>query len=147
MIAACGRRPWSKVAGYGKLYSEGKHEGYSESRIGQGNKLRKSRRDRNSKFLWPRSKPRRGRIVNGDTADYGEWPWQVSLRQWRTGSDKFWTKILDNFEQMFFFLFSSNLPSQMWLCITERKLGYNGSSLRWKVSFVLYFMAWEFFWK
>jgi hypothetical protein len=24
-------------------------------------------------------------VVNGERSEYGQWPWQISLRQWRTG--------------------------------------------------------------
>jgi hypothetical protein len=24
--------------------------------------------------------------VNGERSEYGQWPWQISLRQWRTGT-------------------------------------------------------------
>ena len=75
LFVACGRRPWKNVKSYNKIYPEGSVKGYSESPIGQS-----SPRRRNSKFLRGRTP----KIVQGGVADYGEWPWQVSLRQWRT---------------------------------------------------------------
>ena len=75
LFVACGRRPWKNVKSYNKIYPEGSVKGYSESPIGQSNPRR-----RNSKFLRGRTP----KIVQGGVADYGEWPWQVSLRQWRT---------------------------------------------------------------
>ena len=74
-FVACGRRPWKNVKSYNKIYPEGSVKGYSESKIGQSPPRR-----RNSKFLRNRTP----KIVQGGVADYGEWPWQVSLRQWRT---------------------------------------------------------------
>ena len=85
-MTACGRRPWFSVKNYKELYPTGYQHGASEAPIGQSRRVVPEARSggrRNSKYL--RSWNRQGRIVNGQTADYGEWPWQVSLRQWRTG--------------------------------------------------------------
>ena len=30
-------------------------------------------------------RPRSGRIIQGIKGDYGEWPWQISIRKWKKG--------------------------------------------------------------
>ena len=97
---------------------------------------------RQGRFLWGLNSPSRGgesssrnrdgRIVNGKTADYGEWPWQISLRQWRTGknhkkSNMESTAGVISMAPMFI---SSHLLAQMRMCTAELKLGHYSGSLR-----------------
>ena len=60
--ALCGRRPWTNVENYYRLYHDGHPKGFSGLPYGPD-----------------LSSPRKGKIIGGDTANYGEWPWQVCL--------------------------------------------------------------------
>jgi len=55
---------------------------------GQQPWLNQNFRSKVSKYLpkSPKSYSRQGRVVNGQRTNYAEWPWQISLRQWRTAT-------------------------------------------------------------
>ena len=67
--SVCGRRPWKFIKN-GTNYS-GKYENGSDP-----NHLIESNQA---------VRPRSGRIIQGIKADYGEWPWQISIRKWIKG--------------------------------------------------------------
>jgi len=66
----CGRRPWTNVKDYEKIYPNGHPQGFSGLPYGPDLTHRR----------------RRGRIIDGEQANFGEWPWQVLVGEECGGS-------------------------------------------------------------
>ena len=60
----CGRRPWTNIEEFYKLYLKGHPQGFSGIPYGP---------------ILSSHQGRQGRIVSGVSANYGEWPWQIFL--------------------------------------------------------------------
>ena len=62
----CGRRPWTNVENHDKDYPQGDLQGFSGLPYGPRPDVSPVIR-------------KKKRVVNGGFANYGEWPWQVSI--------------------------------------------------------------------
>lgn len=72
----CGTRPWKFVKEYQNIYPEGNKSGKSYSGKYENH---------NYNLKFSQQVPRNRRIIQGNKADYGEWPWQISIRKWKNG--------------------------------------------------------------